>query len=69
MLFEDDNIPQIAEEQIRIAVNSLKAEAAPGYDGLTGEHWHLCHQTALRSYFQKLIQFLVEQGECYQCGR
>ena len=62
MLFDDDNIPQITNEHICSAVNNLKNEAAPGYDGLTREHWKLCHNTALQDYLQRLIQFQVDRG-------
>ena len=62
MLFDDDDTPQITNAHIRIAVNNLKNEAAPGYDSLTGEHWKRCHNKALQDYLWRLIQYLIEQG-------
>ena len=41
---------------------NLNNRACLGYDGLTGQHWKLCHQTSLDEYFQQLIQYMVENG-------
>ena len=54
VLFDDDDTPQITNAHIRIAVNNLKNEAAPGYDSLTGEHWKRCHNKALQDYLRRL---------------
>ena len=59
MLFEDEEIPQITAEQISEAINNLLNGTAPGYDGLSGEHFN---QQALNCYLSKLFQYLIEQG-------
>ena len=62
VLYEDEEIPQITEQQVQDAIDSLSNGTAPGYDGLTGEHWKCCDTNALKGYMTCLIQYTVNQG-------
>ena len=49
-------------KQINDAIYNLRNGNAPGYNGLTAEHWKNCNSNSLNRYLQHLIQYIVNNG-------